>query len=92
METSTLTSKGQLLIPKRLRNKYGIKAGIKIILEETDDGLILKPMDAAYFAKFAGILKDSLPSTKEWKKMKDKEKQLEERKFNKIFGITKKGK
>ncbi len=30
METSVLTSKGQLLIPKRIRTKYGIKPGEKI--------------------------------------------------------------
>jgi AbrB family looped-hinge helix DNA binding protein len=81
METSTLTSKGQLLIPKRLRNKYGIKAGVKIILEETGDGLILKPMDAAYFAKFAGILNSTGNFKKEMKEFKEEEKKLEERKF-----------
>ncbi|MBC7651401.1 MAG: AbrB/MazE/SpoVT family DNA-binding domain-containing protein, partial [Deinococcales bacterium] len=34
METSVLTSKGQLLIPKRIRNKYGIQSGVKVIFEE----------------------------------------------------------
>jgi AbrB family looped-hinge helix DNA binding protein len=82
VETSTLTSKGQLLIPKRLRTKYGIKSGVKVIFEETDDGLILKPMDAAYFAKFAGILSSTGNFKKEMKEFKDEEKRLEERKFH----------
>ena len=39
METSVLTSKGQLLIPKRLRTKYGIKSGIKVVFEENGQQL-----------------------------------------------------
>lgn len=79
METSILTSKGQLLIPKRLRNKYGIKSGVKVAFIETKDGLMLKPMDLAYFDHFAGLLKDAVPSTAEFKawKAEDKEKEGE---------------
>ena len=57
METSVLTTKGQLLIPKRIRNKYGIKSGVKIVFEETDKGVLLTPMNEHYFKSFAGILK-----------------------------------
>lgn len=92
METSVLTTKGQLLIPKRLRTKYGIKSGVKVIFEETKDGLIIKPMDEHYFESLAGILKSSLPSTNEYMKMKQEEKELEERKMNLIFGKAKKSK
>lgn len=45
METSTLTSKGQLLIPKRLRFKYGIKSVGKVIFKETDKGVLIRPMN-----------------------------------------------
>lgn len=92
METSILTTKGQLLIPKRLRTKYGIKSGVKVIFEETKDGLVIKPMDEHYFESLAGILKSSLPSTNEYMKMKQEEKELEERKMNLIFGKAKKSK
>jgi AbrB family looped-hinge helix DNA binding protein len=34
METATITAKGQLLIPKRLRNKYGIQPGVKVAMIE----------------------------------------------------------
>jgi AbrB family looped-hinge helix DNA binding protein len=85
METSTLTSKGQLLIPKRLRNKYGIKSGVKVAFIETDDGLVLKAMDHAYFEQFAGILKDSAPSLNEFKAWKQEEKLKEEKKEAKTF-------
>ncbi|HMR82421.1 MAG TPA: AbrB/MazE/SpoVT family DNA-binding domain-containing protein [Niabella sp.] len=56
METSTLTSKGQILIPKRLRAKYGIESGAKVLFEETPAGVLIKPMNEAFFKSFAGIL------------------------------------
>jgi bifunctional DNA-binding transcriptional regulator/antitoxin component of YhaV-PrlF toxin-antitoxin module len=34
METAMLTAKGQLLIPKRLRTKYGITSGVKVAFIE----------------------------------------------------------
>ena len=82
METSTLTTKGQLLIPKRIRNKYGIKSGVKVAFEETDKGVILKPMNEEYFNSFRGILKSSGNLKDEMREMKEEEKKLEDRKFN----------
>ena len=70
METSILTTKGQLLIPKRIRNKYGIKSGVKIAFLESPAGVVIKPMDAAYFESFAGLYKDSLPTSDEYIKLK----------------------
>lgn len=92
METSVLTTKGQLLIPKRIRNKYGIKSGVKVIFEETDDGVIIKPINEQYFKSFRGILKSTGRLHEEMKQMKDEEKRLEDRKFNKIFSANKKAK
>ncbi len=85
METSTLTTKGQLLIPKRIRNKYGIKAGVKVAFIETPEGVVIKAMDAAYFESFVGLFKDSLPSTAEYLKTKKEEIKLEDEKMNRIF-------
>ena len=79
VESSTLTSKGQLLVPKRLREKYGIKPGIRIALVESKEGLILKPMDEAFFDQFIGNYKESAPTTKEYLKWKKEEKKRENR-------------
>lgn len=78
METSNLTAKGQLLIPKRLRNKYGIQPGKKIALIESKDGLILKAMDSRFFDRFVGLLKEDAPSLTEYKAWKKEEKAKEE--------------
>ena len=81
METSILTSKGQLLIPKRLRTKYGIKSGGKVIFEETEKGLLVTPMNEQYFKSFAGVLKGGNLAA-DMKKMKEEEKGMEDKKLH----------
>jgi AbrB family looped-hinge helix DNA binding protein len=81
METSVLTVKGQLLIPKRIRNKYGIKSGVKVIFEETGNGVIIRPMNENYFKSFMGVLKSTGNLKEEIQKMKMEEKKMEERKL-----------
>ena len=82
METSVLTVKGQLLIPKRIRNKYGIKSGVKVIFEETENGVILRPMNGDYFKSFKGIMKPTGKLKEEMRQFREEERKLEERKMN----------
>ena len=42
VEVVSVTKKGQATIPKRLREKYGIKD--KVIIEENECGIVLKPL------------------------------------------------
>ncbi len=81
METSVLTSKGQLLIPKRLRNKYGITPGAKVIFEETEGGVVIKPVNEQYFKAFRGMLPSSGKLKEELKAYRAEEKKNEERKL-----------
>ena len=91
METSILTSKGQLLIPKRLRNKYGIKSGVRVIFEEGENGVVIRPMNENYFKSFKGILKATGKLKEEMRQMKAEEKKAEERKLH-LPAKTKKAK
>jgi AbrB family looped-hinge helix DNA binding protein len=44
MITATLTSKGQITIPKEIRDKFNLKAGQRIEFRVTNDGqIILRP-------------------------------------------------
>ena len=43
METTKLSSKGQIIIPKWLRDAYRWEAGLEFIVINTGDGLFLKP-------------------------------------------------
>jgi antitoxin PrlF len=38
----SVTKKGQATIPKKLRQKYGIKD--KVVIEENEHGIIIKPL------------------------------------------------
>ena len=44
METTTLSSKGQIIIPKALRDSHHWRPGTKFFIEETPAGLVLKPV------------------------------------------------
>ena len=44
MSYSKITKKGQITIPIRYRRKYDLKEGIVVAIEETTEGLIIKPV------------------------------------------------
>lgn len=43
-EITTVTSKGQITIPSRLRKQFGLKKGTKLMVVPTDYGLVLKKL------------------------------------------------
>ena len=57
-ETSTVTAKGQLVIPSRLRRKYGIRKGTKVVFVEEERKLVLQPLTREYFHSLRGSLKN----------------------------------
>ncbi len=79
METSTLTSKGQILIPKRIRLIYSFIPGDKVIFMESSEGVLIRPMNKTFFKSFKGILKSTGNLKNEIKKYKAEEMLLEEK-------------
>ena len=43
MATTKLSSKGQIIIPKALREAYNWQAGLEFAVIDTGDGILLKP-------------------------------------------------
>jgi len=43
METTRLSNKGQVVIPKQVRSAHGWEPGLEFIVEDTGDGIKLKP-------------------------------------------------
>ena len=43
METTKLSSKGQVIIPKVFRAAHQWEAGLEFVVIDTDDGILLKP-------------------------------------------------
>ena len=56
MET-TITSKGQIVIPSRLRKKHDMTEGTRIQIIDDGEQIILKPITPQYVRKLRGLLK-----------------------------------
>ena len=51
-EVTTVTSKGQITIPSRLRKQFGLEKGTKLMVVPTDYGLVLKKIDLPSVGEF----------------------------------------
>jgi AbrB family looped-hinge helix DNA binding protein len=47
MATTTVSSKGQVVIPRALREKYRLTPGTRLAVAESDEGLVLSPLETA---------------------------------------------
>ena len=56
METSTVTTRGRIVIPGKIRRKFGLKKGTKIVFADFEGRLTIQPFDSDYFKNLAGIL------------------------------------
>lgn len=56
-ETSVVTSKGQLVIPARLRRRFGIRKGTLVTFGEEKGKLVLQPVTRAYIRSLRGSLR-----------------------------------
>jgi antitoxin PrlF len=88
-ETVWFTTKGQVVIPLRLRKQFDIQDGTKAVVQATPEGILLKPVTAATIRKLRGILKRK-PGDKsfdeEWADHKREERELEEAKYARCTG------
>ncbi|PYX33275.1 MAG: AbrB family transcriptional regulator [Acidobacteria bacterium] len=57
LETVWFTTKGQVVIPRRLRKQFDIEDGTKAVVQATPEGILLKPVTAALIRRGRGILK-----------------------------------
>jgi AbrB family looped-hinge helix DNA binding protein len=51
MATTTVSSKGQVVIPRALREKYRLTSGTRLEVAESDKGLVLAPLKPARSAR-----------------------------------------
>ena len=76
METSVVTTKGQVVIPAKIRRKFGIKKGTRVAFIEQDKKLIIQPLDKNYFESLAGIIYTKGKILKSLMEDKKKEREL----------------
>ena len=81
--TSKVTTKGQIVIPKKIRDKYGIHPSTSIRWIERKDGILLVPdlddpiLAARGMLKGTGVFNAYLME-------KDKDRKMEEKKFARV--------
>ncbi|MBN1398525.1 MAG: AbrB/MazE/SpoVT family DNA-binding domain-containing protein [Bacteroidetes bacterium] len=76
MDTSIVTVKGQIVVPAKIRKKFGIKKGTKIAFIEQNGKLMIQPLDKNYFESLAGILGTDGDMLKGLMEDKKKEREL----------------
>ncbi len=54
MDKTVVTVKGQVVIPFKLRRKFGIKKGTQAYLYERNGEIIIKPITDEYIRRMAG--------------------------------------
>ncbi len=76
MEKSLVTSKGQIVIPSKLRRKFNIKKGTQVYLYEREGEIIIKPITDDYIRSLAGITRTKGKLIKALMEEKAKEREL----------------
>jgi AbrB family looped-hinge helix DNA binding protein len=83
MEEATMTSKGQIVVPARLRRRYGLKPGVKVYFIERKDEILFQPVTKEYIRSVHGMLTSKTSVTNELLQEREKDKRHEEAKFEK---------
>ncbi|MDQ0286247.1 AbrB family looped-hinge helix DNA binding protein [Desulfofundulus luciae] len=55
---ATISSKGWVVIPRELRERYGIRPGGKVLFTESESGLTIVPLPEDPIKSFKGIFKE----------------------------------
>jgi AbrB family looped-hinge helix DNA binding protein len=72
------SSKGQVVIPQRLRKMFHIEEGTRVVAQATDEGILLKPVTAQTINRGYGLLKRKGKLREEWAEHKRAERELED--------------
>ena len=84
MDAAYVTTKGQLVIPARIRRKLGIKPGTKVCFVERGNEILFQPVTKEYIRSVCGMLKSDTSVTEELKNERKKEREREEAKLEKL--------
>jgi AbrB family looped-hinge helix DNA binding protein len=75
-EVSTVTTKGQLVIPSKLRRKYAIQKGTQVAFVEEESRLILQPLTPDFVRRLRGSLKGEPSALKRLLEDRKRERRL----------------
>jgi len=95
MSIVTVSAKGQLVIPKKIRETLGIKPKQKVFLKLVKDHAEIEPLPQDPVEHFCGIFKEGPSLTEALLKERAEDKKREEKKFTRFIrssGLSKKRK
>jgi AbrB family looped-hinge helix DNA binding protein len=78
MAITTVSTKGQILIPSKIRRKLNINKGTKIYIEEKENEITLKPITPEAISNIAGMLATGGELTKDLLKERAKDRERED--------------
>lgn len=73
---STVTTKGQLVIPSKLRRKYGIRKGTMVAMIEEETRIILQPLTPDFVRRLRGSLKSEASALNTLKEGRKQDRKL----------------
>lgn len=76
MDKAFVTVKGQVVIPSKLRRKFGIKKGTQVYLYERDGEIVINPITDDYIRSMAGFIGTKGKLLKALMEEKAKEREL----------------
>ena len=79
MEASIVTTKGQIVIPKKIRSDFHIKQGTQVRFEARNGEIVLRLLTPEYFEKMAGFLGEGGKATKALLEERTKDRERENR-------------
>ena len=60
---ATITSKGQITVPREVRRMLGVRSGDKLLFESDGGGVRIRPIkNRSAFSKYRGIRNPGIPS------------------------------
>jgi AbrB family looped-hinge helix DNA binding protein len=80
MPTVVTSAKGQVVIPKKERDKVGIKPGTRVVVVAVDDHVEVRPLPENPVEHFYGFFKGGPSLTKALLEERRKERKREEKK------------
>jgi AbrB family looped-hinge helix DNA binding protein len=83
MEESTMTSKGQIVVPAKLRRRYGLNPGVKVYFIERNNEILFQPLTKETIRSVHGMLASETSVTKELLKERAKDREHEEARLEK---------
>ena len=78
MDSAHITGKGQMVVPARLRRKYGLKRGTKVCFVERGNEILFQPVTPEFIRGMCGMLKGNGSLTQDLLDERAKERERED--------------